>query len=115
MMEVNTRAVLADNIRHLRLLCGWSQEQLAEQCGLHRTYVGAIERGERNLGLDNLERLARALNVPAARLLTDLQQQPDRIREPLGLYQARSRAGTGACSSALQPALCRISAPLCYS
>lgn len=115
MVKANTRAVLADNIRRLRLRCGWSQEQLAEQCGLHRTYVGAIERGERNLGLDNLERLARALNVPAARLLTDLQQQPDRIREPRGLYQARYRPGKGACSSVLQPALCRISAPLCYS
>lgn len=66
-----TRQILSRNVRQLRLQHGWSQEQLAERCGLHRTYIGAIERGERNLGLDNLDRLARALNTTASTMLED--------------------------------------------
>jgi len=84
-MEQNTRRILSHNVRYFRCLNGWSQEQLAEQCGLHRTYVGAIERGERNLGLDNLERLADALRVPASLLLVSRRQ--DSVREPTARYQ----------------------------
>lgn len=43
---------------------------MAEHCGLHRTYIGAIERGERNVTLDTLEQLADALGVSAAELIT---------------------------------------------
>lgn len=50
-------------VRELRAVKGWSQEELAERCGLHRTYVGGIERGERNLSLENIDRVARALGV----------------------------------------------------
>lgn len=51
----------------LRLAKGWTQEELANQSGLHPTYVGGIERGERNVGLDNILKLARALGLrPAA-------------------------------------------------
>jgi transcriptional regulator with XRE-family HTH domain len=46
-----------------------SQEALAHQAGLHRTYVGAVERGERNVSIDNIERLARALGVTPAELM----------------------------------------------
>jgi transcriptional regulator with XRE-family HTH domain len=45
-----------------------SQEDLAEVAGLHRNYVGGIERGERNVGLDNIHKLARALRVDVAEL-----------------------------------------------
>lgn len=44
---------------------------MAEKCGLHRTYVGAIERGERNVTLDTLKQLADALGVSAAELITE--------------------------------------------
>ncbi len=84
-MEESTRRTLSHNVRYFRCLKGWSQEQLAEQCGLHRTYVGAIERGERNVGLDNLERLANALYIPVSTLLSCRQQ--DRVREPVTRYQ----------------------------
>jgi transcriptional regulator with XRE-family HTH domain len=51
-------------VRALRQLAGMSQEELAERAGLHRTYVGGIERGERNVGVLNILQLAHALKVP---------------------------------------------------
>ena len=47
---------------------GYSQESFADACGLHRTYVGAIERGERNVSIDNIARIADALGVHIADL-----------------------------------------------
>lgn len=63
------RQVLATNLRLLRNAKGWSQEDLAGEAGLHRTFVGAVERAERNISLDNIERLATALSVEAWSLL----------------------------------------------
>lgn len=67
------RRIVADNVRRLRVELGMSQEQLAAEAGLHRTYVGAIERAERNLSLDNIERLALALGVQPPALLIPTQ------------------------------------------
>ncbi len=64
-----TRHLLAQRLRLLRTLRGWSQETLAEQAGLHRTYISGIERAERNLGLDNLDKLAQAFGVTVGDLL----------------------------------------------
>ena len=50
-------------IRKRRERLGLSQEEFADRCGLHRTYVGAIERGERNVSLINLEKVARAFKI----------------------------------------------------
>ena len=60
-----------NRVRALRLKRGLSQEKLAELAGLHRTYIGSIERGEQNISLRNIEKLAQALNVSAASLLSD--------------------------------------------
>lgn len=57
------------NVRGRRERRGISQEQLAELAELHRTYVGAVERGERNVSLKNIVRLARALGTNAADLV----------------------------------------------
>tara|TARA_R110000787_G_scaffold271309_1_gene378460 strand:+ start:1284 stop:1463 length:180 start_codon:yes stop_codon:yes gene_type:complete len=59
-------------LRKLREAQGWSQEELADRAGLHRTYVSAVERGVRNLTLSVLERLARALEVSLAELMQSI-------------------------------------------
>lgn len=63
------RGVIALNVRRLRRERGLSQEAFADECGLHRTYVGAIERAERNVSIDNIERMATALRVEGWELL----------------------------------------------
>lgn len=64
------RAILAENIRAFRKHMDYSQEELAERCGLHRTYIGSVERQERNVTLSTLEVLSAALGVSVADLLT---------------------------------------------
>jgi transcriptional regulator with XRE-family HTH domain len=63
------RNLFATNLRRARKGRGLSQEALADLAGLHRTYVGSVERGERNLGIDNVERLSRALEIEPADLM----------------------------------------------
>lgn len=60
------RQAFGRRLRALRLERGWSQEALAERANLHWTYVGGIERGERNPALENINHLARALGIPLA-------------------------------------------------
>lgn len=55
--------IIGDNIRKYRLKKGWSQEELAFECDLHRTYIGAVERGERNITVLNLIKIKDKLNV----------------------------------------------------
>lgn len=61
--------LLAANLRRLRTKLGLSQEEFAERCGLHRTYIGAIERGERNVTLKTLGHIAEGLGVGPLDLL----------------------------------------------
>ncbi len=68
-MNKHYLATLGKNVRATRLARGFSQEQLAERSGLHRTYIGGIERGERNVSLLNLVRLAQALEVDISQLV----------------------------------------------
>jgi transcriptional regulator with XRE-family HTH domain len=65
----NLRKLFAHRVRELRKARGLSQEALADVCGLHRTYIGSIERAERNVSLDNLEKIAAALDSPVWQLL----------------------------------------------
>jgi transcriptional regulator with XRE-family HTH domain len=65
----SARALLAGNIIRLRQAKGWSQEALAFEANLHRTFVAHVERQARNISLDNLERLALALQVLPHELL----------------------------------------------
>ena len=65
----SARALLAANVVSLRHAKGWSQEALAFECGLHRTFVAHVERQARNIALDNVERIAAALGVQTYELL----------------------------------------------
>jgi transcriptional regulator with XRE-family HTH domain len=65
----NARRIFAQRLRQIRQIRGLSQEELADMAGLHRTYVGSVERSERNVSIDNMERLAKALEVDITELL----------------------------------------------
>jgi transcriptional regulator with XRE-family HTH domain len=68
------REKLGRALRRLRTEAGYSQESFADACELHRTYIGAVERGETNISLDNLERIARTLKMPVSRLFVEAEQ-----------------------------------------
>lgn len=85
-MEGRIRKLLAKRVRLLRVGRGWSQEALAAASGLHRNYIGHVERAELNVGLDNLEKIARALGVSLCALL-----EPDAV----GLGDLISPSGGG--------------------
>ncbi len=72
-MKNDPKIVAGKNIRRFRKKAEWSQEELAEACGLHRTYIGAVERGERNISLENIVEIARALGLNAAELLEGVE------------------------------------------
>jgi transcriptional regulator with XRE-family HTH domain len=65
----NLQRSLGRRIRELRSKNGWTQEQFAEFCGLHRTYLGHVERGEKNVSLSTVLRVANALGVRTSSLL----------------------------------------------
>ncbi len=60
-------------IRRLRLDKGLSQEEFADLCGLHRTYIGSIERGEKIVTIDTAAKLAQALGLPLSQLFVQLE------------------------------------------
>lgn len=62
-------AVFAANVRRRRLELNLSQEELGERAGVHRTYVGMLERGEKNVTIYNIERIALALDTEPSSLL----------------------------------------------
>lgn len=64
MTKYRVRIKLGLRIREIRKNLGYSQEELADKADLHRTYIGAIERGEQNVSIDNIEKIANALSVP---------------------------------------------------
>ena len=74
---LRTDPLLAEFGRRVRVrreLAGISQEAFADMVGIHRTYIGGVERGERNLSLRNIVRIAAALNCDSSELLTRMQE-----------------------------------------
>lgn len=67
MSNINKRA--GSNIRKFRKRRGWTQEKLAFETNMHRAYIGQIERGEKNIGIKNLEKISKALNIKTKDLL----------------------------------------------
>ena len=81
-MSASERRALGANVRAARQRKEWSQEELADHCGLHRTYVGGIERGERNVSFENILRIAGALGVVPADLLKGVPSLAPKRAEP---------------------------------
>ncbi|WP_175423645.1 helix-turn-helix domain-containing protein [Inhella inkyongensis] len=77
---MTARQNFAYNLRSLRSTKGISQERLADLAELHRTYVSSVERCERNISIDNMEKLAAALGVDIRDLLQPNDNPSDRIR-----------------------------------
>ncbi len=75
---------LGARIRELRLKRGYSQEGFADHCGVHRTFMGTIERGESNLSFSNLVKVAYGLGITLSRLLSGLEKRAgqDAKRQP---------------------------------
>ena len=69
--EFQQRKAFGERIRTLRSQQGLSQEEFAHKVGLDRTYIGGVERGERNVSLDNIHRIAEALEVSTSELFID--------------------------------------------
>ena len=76
--QLTPRAVFGKNIKRARLLRELSQEAVALEAGMTGNYIGDVERGVRNIAIDNMARLASALNVPLHELLN-----PERFHDPI--------------------------------
>jgi transcriptional regulator with XRE-family HTH domain len=70
---------LGQRIRELRLKRGYSQESFADICGVHRTFMGTIERGESNLSFSNLHKVAKALGITLSQLLSGLEKRAEAL------------------------------------
>jgi transcriptional regulator with XRE-family HTH domain len=70
--KASNKSLFGMALRGLREERGYSQEELAERAGLHRNYVGGVERGERNVALENIVKLAEALSVRSKDLFESL-------------------------------------------
>jgi transcriptional regulator with XRE-family HTH domain len=70
MQKDDIRSRFGARVRQLRTERGWSQEAFADEAGLHRTYIGSIERGEQNISLVNIEKIAATLGLSLAELFS---------------------------------------------
>lgn len=73
MAKVSAKTLFGRTVRTLREARGYSQEELAERATLHRNYVDSLERGERNVAIENIVKLAKALSVRPADLFEDIR------------------------------------------
>jgi transcriptional regulator with XRE-family HTH domain len=74
---------LGQRIRELRTEQGFSQEGFADKCGVHRTFMGTIERGESNLSFQNIAKVATTLGVPLSTLFRDLEGRAQMLAAPV--------------------------------
>ncbi|MDE7425769.1 MAG: helix-turn-helix domain-containing protein [Lachnospiraceae bacterium] len=63
--------VFGNNMKKYRIALGLSQEKFAEKCGLHRTYISTVERFQRNISIENVQRIADALNIETYKLFIE--------------------------------------------
>jgi len=73
--EKDPRLTFGSVVRAFRVKAGISQERLAEIAGIHRTYIGDVERGKRNISLVNMLRISKALSVPLSRIISQMEER----------------------------------------
>lgn len=78
-MNDELQKAFGQRVRQLRLRKGYSQEAFADRCGVHRTFMGTIERGETNLSLQNLARIAAGLGITISKLFSGIERQIARL------------------------------------
>ena len=76
------QVILGKRIREFRSKKGFSQESFADHCGLHRTYMGGIERGERNLTIQTVLTVSRGLGLTMSALLSGIEKRLDAVEHP---------------------------------
>jgi transcriptional regulator with XRE-family HTH domain len=79
-MEEDLLIALGQRVRELRTKLGFSQEAFADHCGVHRTFIGTIERGETNLSFQNLAKMAQGLGITVAKLVAGIEQRAAKIK-----------------------------------
>jgi transcriptional regulator with XRE-family HTH domain len=80
MPQADPKLLFGSRVRQLRRERGWSQEEFAHRAGIDRSYMGGVERGERNVSLENICLIAAALGVPPAELFTGWRASGERPR-----------------------------------
>lgn len=78
-MQTALLKALGQRIRELRLKRGYSQEGFADRCGVHRTFMGTVERGESNLSFQNLVKVSAALEITLSQLLSGLEKKAEAL------------------------------------
>lgn len=77
---------IGERLRSYRNQKGWSQEELAERAGVHPTYIGQLERGEKNATLDSISKVAVALNISLSQLFENISLSPNSTNIPSQCY-----------------------------
>lgn len=77
---------IGQRIRSYRLQNGFNQEELAEKCGLHPTYIGQVERGEKNATLESVSKIANGLSLPLSTLFENIGSGSDNDNYPAKAY-----------------------------
>lgn len=93
---------LGQRIRELRTQGGYSQEAFADKCGVHRTFMGTVERGESNLSFQNIARVASTLGVTLSTLFLDLEGSA-KVLAGQGLSAGKSKKRSGATIAKTKP------------
>jgi transcriptional regulator with XRE-family HTH domain len=99
-VAIDLQRLLGTRIRDLRLKQGYSQESFADHCGIHRTYQGGIERGERNLTIKTVLVVAKGLGVTMSELLAGIEEElQDGVGVGVSSAQTRFSDSAGSPSS----------------
>ncbi len=91
-MQRDLLKALGQRVRDLRSKQGFSQESFADHCGVHRTFMGAVERGETNISFQNLVKVSMGLDITLAQLLAGVERLAEAI-DTAGSDATRTKSG----------------------